>query len=282
MQNSSVPIPDEANVALYRVPDVPELPYTKALWVGEKIRTALLSLSGEMLGPNKIPTAFFGRDPDGKRLLGGHRHIYILSIPGLSSTQSGIPLISHIAVYSRLGYSILELSILDRLKAFWFDKIHTYRLNPEGLYSLEDVATHIGECACNPFGVSNKWASLTPYLLSRYLHIKRSEKHDGQSKRSAIRRELTNQLIAEAANHAIPEPSEISVLTDDHIHVREKRIRTYSFMRTKLKGPEDNPGDMPHNILMQYETEIRGPISLGYASHYGMGLFMPEYDKNIR
>ncbi|MFP4647433.1 MAG: hypothetical protein ACLFN4_07410 [Candidatus Acetothermia bacterium] len=50
--------------------------------------------------------------------------------------------------------------------------------------------------------------------------------------------------------------------------------RWLNFKRRRRSGPDPSIGN-PYGFRLIFAEQLCGPVSLGYASHYGMGLFRP-------
>jgi len=53
------------------------------------------------------------------------------------------------------------------------------------------------------------------------------------------------------------------------------RRRPIQFKRSRAKGNDDGGRRMAGAFRLKFPIDIHGPIVLGYASHFGMGLFLP-------
>jgi CRISPR-associated protein Csb2 len=50
------------------------------------------------------------------------------------------------------------------------------------------------------------------------------------------------------------------------------------FRRTRLDDARQPPSARGFGLRLTFSKAIRGPISLGYGSHFGLGAFVPEPD----
>ena len=54
-------------------------------------------------------------------------------------------------------------------------------------------------------------------------------------------------------------------------------LRPFDFFRHKRRGGGSNGGGA-YNFTIKFDQPVRGPIALGFACHYGLGLFVPVKD----
>ncbi len=127
------------------------------------------------------------------------------------------------------------------------------------------------------FRKSRCWRSLTPYILPRHVKFRGPRDENGMKRmvhgpEEQIRREISLRY---------PEwPKLLSV----DICARGERIlpmksglsngfRPFDFFRHKRGGGSNGGGAF--NLTLEFESPIAGPIALGFACHYGLGLFIP-------
>jgi CRISPR-associated protein Csb2 len=56
----------------------------------------------------------------------------------------------------------------------------------------------------------------------------------------------------------------------------------FKFLRTRIDGKPQPPQPNVYGVRLVFDQPQSGPISLGYGSHFGLGLFeaLPEHDEN--
>lgn len=97
------------------------------------------------------------------------------------------------------------------------------------------------------------WENLTPFVLPRFL--KRSDKNS-----------LLGQINAELISHRLPAAETATIdprLTQELRH----------YVRRRIHGGTPPNRDEGYGIRLEFAEPVVGPILLGYASHYGLGLF---------
>lgn len=135
--------------------------------------------------------------------------------------------------------------------------------------SLEEFAT------VSPlFGMSRHWRSLTPYVLTRHVKYRgpKGAKRIVDSPEEQIRREISLRF---------PKGSSLAdvKILEARDAIRPMRegfssgFRPFDFRKYRQGGPN---GGGAFNFKLEFEEEICGPLLLGFACHYGLGIFVPD------
>ncbi len=207
--------------------------------------------------------ALTGCDEEGRPLRGPHDHAHILP---LDLDDDGH--LDHILLWAAMG-------LLDREQAAVRAVRHTYtkggigplRLALAGSGGLSDLSTLPG-----PFGdglrtvlgshvTATVWKSTTPFVPPRYL-----------KKRG--RNTIEGQIAAELTVRNFPLPTTVRII-DPHKDELARRHR--HFVRSRRYGPTA-PVDCGFTLELRFAGPVRGPMCLGYGSHFGLGLFAPVSD----
>lgn len=102
-------------------------------------------------------------------------------------------------------------------------------------------------------GQARVWQSLTPLVLPRY-------------RKKSGRNSLEGQITEELVSRGFPSPERIEVLHDRSIAFRH-------FVRGRRDGSRP-PEDLGYAIRLTFPESVSGPLTFGYASHFGLGLFV--------
>lgn len=105
------------------------------------------------------------------------------------------------------------------------------------------------------------WESVTPFVPPRTL--------DRRSRRS-----VTGQVNAELVSRRLPEADSVEIDLELTRSLRH-------FVRRRLHGGGPPKVDAGYGLRLRFAEPIRGPILLGYASHYGLGLFRACVDEPL-
>ncbi len=128
------------------------------------------------------------------------------------------------------------------------------------------------------FRKSRRWRSLTPYVLPRHVKFRgikdeNGRKHMVDGPEEQIRREISLRCpdwpglrdvkIAHNRERILPMHSG-----------RSGGFRPFEFFRYRRGGGSSGGGAF--NFTLEFESAVCGPIALGFACHYGLGIFVPE------
>jgi CRISPR-associated protein Csb2 len=192
--------------------------------------------------------------------------------------------IDHISVFTPGRFSRDDVSALDRLRTLSFGKEGepadeseskkrpvTHRLLLTGLDNAKPA--HMGQ-----FKSSLVWESATPYIAFR--HFKKSG-----TKRD--RREFTPpEAMPEFMVHVfsedwdqrtdlkLPKPEKVEFVPDP-LAALGWRYRSLQFKRGRNRRGDDGYSRPFGAFRLTFAAPVSGPISLGYACHFGMGAFRP-------
>ena len=114
---------------------------------------------------------------------------------------------------------------------------------------------------CNPFSTATRWRSLTLYVPPRHMFATNGKPKRGESVEEQAARDLVQ------TGHRVP-------LTA--IEVRGSRwIKAH---RPSLGGDgPTNRDKRGYDVVLAFAKPVTGPLALGHSSHFGLGLFVPEF-----
>jgi CRISPR-associated protein Csb2 len=202
----------------------------------------------------------YGKDEFGKPAK-SHDHAFYLPT---DEDEDGR--IDHVTVYAPGRFSRNDLSAIDQLRSLSFGKEGEAEEGERG--KLRRPTTHrLMLINLSPnvdfgpplFGSSTTWLSATPYLGPSHIGIR------GKSRfmRKSITREW-RRMQARRSDLRNVELQQVSEVTNRH-------PRALEFRRARSKrGERYRPSGY---YRLTFSLPIQGPICLGYASHFGMGLF---------
>jgi CRISPR-associated protein Csb2 len=208
-----------------------------------------------MSGTGDPPPEFSGRDAAGPRRDDpAHAHAFFLP-----EDADGDGLIDHLIVYCRHGFSGEARRRLDRLTRLWLahgraDK-EGDRGRKEWRLALEDIASP------GAFGgvsallrPSRTRTSVTPYLMP--WHAKRS---------FGVVEQITRE-IERRGNF----PAVANVTIPDQIALSKRAAK---FRRVRSRHGLSQPDTLGCFATLTFAEPVVGPLALGFACHYGLGLF---------
>ena len=222
---------------------------------GEVARQAAMSQYGSQNG-GATSEALSGKDKSGKPLQ-GHPHAFYLP-----TDDDGDGRLDHLTVWAPGGLDEKEflavVSVRELNRGGGRDPL---QLAYQARGSEEDF---VGVSAL--FDKSKRWRSLTPYVLTRH------RKRDSDSPGEQIEREIALRWPDRRLRSArLKGPrTRIEPIQSGSSH----GFRPFDFF-TYRQGGGSNAGGA-FNFKLEFEEPVRGPIALGFACHYGLGLFVPS------
>lgn len=220
-----------------------------ALPFAEQVRRALIR--------NRVDTshseAITGKQANGTPL-DGHLHAHYFPT---DEDQDGR--IDHITIYAPRGFDDADLEALGSLRT-----IFRSGNRPEVKMVLTGLGGQELLSEVSIFAEARLWRSVTPFSLPRF-----SNRGGGKPPRP---RDLPEgQLMRELKNRELPEPVSIKRIEGHQIEGRPI-IRWLEFHSTRYNGTK---GNGLAGFEIEFAEPVRGPVALGFACHFGLGLFLP-------
>lgn len=231
---------------------------TRTLPQAEMVHRALIGILGK--GDAVDCPELTGKDRDGNALTNGHQHAHILPLD-----LNGDRHIDHILIYAGMGLSNRAQQAVRKLRRTWtkggVGDLQLAVVGQGNYHDLYDLPAPLDKgirYLLGPRNGSRSWVSLTPFVAPR--HLKREGKKD----------DLIDQVQAELRSRNLPRATvEVLPLTDD----RFRHFRHFVRRRTRRSPP---PADVGYALRLTFDRPQHGPLSLGYASHFGLGLMSAE------
>ncbi|SDH78827.1 type I-G CRISPR-associated protein Csb2 [Roseospirillum parvum] len=231
--------------------------------IAEVIRLAAMSRFGWRIDPDSgrkipnAPAALSGHDAD-RTALRTPEHAHAFWLPEDADNDGWI---DHVTLWLPGGINA-ELQVsLSRLRKLWLDQGREWPLALEGFGAPADFIP-----ASRLFGTARRFTGLTPFLAAG--HLKKGG-YPAEVRRLLVRRGM---LTAEQA--AAVEIAERPALTLDG----GKNLRPIHFHRFRSRHGERQPDTRGAFLDLTLPVPLSGPLALGYASHFGLGLFAPLTD----
>lgn len=223
--------------------------FHRALPQAELLHRALVSRMHGLQGE-----VFTGKDSNCQQL-SGHRHAHYIP---LNLDRSEPNRLDHILLWAPMGFNEQAQQAVLKTSYTWTKGGEKpLFVTVAGMGSLEDFQTLTGSCALGPSCI---WESRTPFVAPR--HIKRNGKNT-----------LINQIKAELTSRNLPDAT-IEIISRD----QATNKRMHRFVRVRRNSKKAPPQNHFIAVRLTFSTPIQGPICLGYASHFGLGLFAPLED----
>lgn len=255
--------------------------FTDAIKWMERLHRALLWKVGQQAGSSP---SLAGHDDFGE-VLAGHRHATL--VPLCLDKRAGR--LDHVLVHAPMGFDDAALHALRTLRVLKDKdkKDQEIYLTLVGMGQGEELADRLPR-----LGSSRVWTSETPFVPPRFL-----KERGGNN--------LEGQVRAECVSRGLPEPNSVEVQLEKawapagdvwpywraaplqvtlaeaaegtSAHGPEAMLSTKwrHFRRWRQDHRKRPPVDAAFGLRLSFSNPVAGPIALGYASHFGLGQFVP-------
>lgn len=251
--------PHMARFALYGKP-LPRL--EDALRVGEAMRVTAMGVAKRLSRASAIPPELSGHD-----LGEDNRHAHAFWLP--EPNQQGI--IDHVLVHAPGGFSPASVEALAAMRRVRFGDGDGLQVVLEGLGM---AAQFVGLSIAT--GDAIVWRSVTPFLHP--WHLKPRETRSPDALREALRAHLNREWLARGPFGVKPRPTIDVICELPHAPPEVaggRTIRPVDFVRTRCKRGLLQPDTLGRLLELRFAEAVTGPLALGFACHFGLGLFVP-------
>lgn len=214
----------------------------ESLPIAELIHRALVSKVGR--GRRVHCPELTGQVGFGQPLAGRHEHAHVMPVD-----LNGDDLIDHVLLYAPMGLGPLARDAVGSLNV-----LHAADGRPLWNLTQKDPTRLNRVLQCNGAGCqgSSEWISMTPFVPPRYL-------------KKTGRNSLVGQVLAELKSRNLPE-AQVTWLPELSRVCR-------GFWLRRRRGAAQPPQNVGFVLRLTFPRPVVGPLTLGYASHYGLGLF---------
>lgn len=194
---------------------------------------------------------FTGKSSEGNPLT-GHRHVHYLP---LNLDKNEPNRLDHVLLWAPMGFDRqAQQAVLSTKQTWTKGGGNPLFVTVAGLGALEDFRRVAGTHALGPSCV---WESRTPFVAPR--HVKRNGKNT-----------LVNQIHAELAQRDLPS-AVVDILAPNEATAKGM----HRFIRVRRDAKKAPPQNHFFAVRLTFAQPVSGPLSLGYAAHFGLGLFHP-------
>lgn len=224
----------------------------RCLSQGEFLHRSLVALSAR-ISDDACPE-LTGLD-EGGRPLTGHRHVHYLPID-----LDGDGRLDHCLLYAPMGLGDVAQRAIERLRRTWTkggaDELF---VSAVGQGSRAEIGAALLGQRGDPglVELSANWVSHTPFVAPRFI---KKRKHS-----------IDEQVRAELEERGFPAPVSVEVADRDELLASD----FLKFVRQRRDASKRPPVTQPWLLRLRFAEPVPGPISIGYACHYGLGVFRP-------
>lgn len=225
------------------------------------------------------PSLCFAGKRDGLPLK-GHLHASILPLSLACSRET----FDHILVFSPMGFDDGAQRALEGLRALYSADLPKLFVTLIARAPIMDLAGDLPA-----FRASTVLASSTPFVPARFLknggqntlleHVQSELTHRGlpralkieiEVEPARVHRESTVFRDATAVRVG-KQPDDVRILADDGVTLERPSLRFRHYRR--VRQDRRPPAALGLSLRLTFEEPVAGPVSLGYGSHFGLGLF---------
>lgn len=207
-------------------------------------------------------------------LLTGHRHATLIPL-ALGKRKDRL---DHILVHCPMGLDESARQALFRVRKTWAQDLPDLFVTLAGIGTLDAFAKTVPLVR-----TARSFHSATPFVPSRFLKAKGKDALLEQVQRelaycalpraNAVEIEIDGgKWVSTAAVVTGRRVGDLAVDVDGARHRPSARFR--HFVRERRERPP--PVAVGLSLRILFDEAVRGPISLGYGSHFGLGVFEPE------
>jgi CRISPR-associated protein Csb2 len=136
-------------------------------------------------------------------------------------------------------------------------------------FGSADLAAH----RSLPLGAAREWESLTPFIPTRHPKLRRNgqPKVDADGCLIGSPEHDLRRLLQEAGH-----PTPVSMEPLPGLRVGRQNLPWRAFRQERAFGGGRRAGRCGYGFRLRFDREVHGPLALGYAAHFGLGLFIPS------
>jgi CRISPR-associated protein Csb2 len=194
--------------------------------------------------------------------LRGHRHAHLVPL----SLACRPDRFDHVLVYAPMGFDDAAREALGAICKTYAKDMPALFVTLCGLGTRDDFKGQVPDVRAE-----RVWRSRTPFIPPRFL-------------KPRGRNSLRGQIEQELEERGLPGLRDVKIELDDGRFVSldafEAGMRpTARFRNVRLeRGDQSPPARVTYSLELHFEQAVQGPIALGYACHFGLGVFGPASD----
>ena len=227
---------------------------TRTLPQAELLHDAMVRLAS--VDGQVPPEELTGRDIN-RKPLEGHRHAHVLPI---DLDEDGH--VDHVILWAKMGFSRCAQEAVSDLRRTWTKGGKAaLRLALAGR-ALQKSISNWPNGMARILGSSTYWESETPFVAPRFL------KQSGKNT-------LEGQIRAELNSRGFSEPLQVvaSIVPPSGTTAAPRTSLFRHFIRARARGGQPPPQQSGWFVQIEFAQAVEGPLCLGYASHFGLGMF---------
>lgn len=239
----------DATVVRFRITGSVKPKITEVVAVGDAFKRVAMAKYRRQNPDVEMSGTLSGRNPDRSVKKDNHSHAFFLP-----TAEDNSRVLDHITVVSKEPFTDKEIQALGAVKKVWRDKMFCTVYMDKGKTDSWDAAI---------LGSARKWESITPYVPNRHPKFRGT----GSDRKKVDSPE--DQIVRELKNRGFPSIKNVSVRGSD---ARVSGFLPVEFRRWRKSGLAAFGAC---SATIEFNESVRGPLSLGHSSHFGLGMFAP-------
>lgn len=247
------------NVIRYAIAGNVRPKITESLFVGDSLKRVTMSIYGKQ-NQGESSEIFSGKRNDGEYLRGNHKHAFFLP-----TDEDGDKILDHITVYAKNQFDQKEMMALSCMRNIYGQNGFSLVFERRGNLNDFNKVPILQE--------SKKWRSATPFVPNRHIKArgKKGEKHIVDRPEDQIKLEISKRFDDKFRIEKIQLRGIDSVMKCGLKPIQFKRWR-----KNKLSGFG------AYDVSIEFNENVQGPLSFGHGAHFGLGMFVPDEEDEIR
>jgi len=252
-------------------------PITRTLPQAECLHSALVGTAVKMGISGTVPPELTGRDECRQPLGGPHEHAHVNPLD-----LDGDGHLDHILVWAKMGLGVDAQAAIRAVrkmrKRFSKGAMEPLRLAVSALGELENleqlhgsyganIRKNIRKIVCD----APRWVSLTPFVPPRYIKVRGRNTLEGQVRAELESRGFPDPVVVDVFWPSRHVPGKWSTEAGGAGRAEANWHRFRHFKVSRRKNPQP-PVPVGFAVGIEFADSVRGPIALGYGSHFGLGL----------
>lgn len=185
--------------------------------------------------------------------------------------------IDHVLVYCPMGFDADARRALSSVRKTYAKNLPELYVTLAGVGTIEAFATELPVLM-----PSTTFVSCTPFVPARFLkrngadsllgQVERELNQRGFPKPSAVKVKVASSRYIDAASVVIGKrATDLRLQDGDEFLAPSSEFRHYVRSRTSRPAPIS----IGLSLLLEFSLPVRGPLAIGYGSHFGIGMFKP-------
>lgn len=242
-------------VAVRYALDGPVLPRLQdTVYVAEIARRYVQGIYGKR-SQNASSTLFSGKQANGDQI-GTHQHAFYLPLD-----EDGDGRLDHLLLVAPQGLCLSELQTLSAWQHMSGPAGTSLNLGLMAVTALEN------NTILHP---ATRWRSITPFIATRH-YKQRGTKRDVFPREQLAEMNLREEL----SRRNLPTPISITAVNGLNLTNAGRTLPWREFRQQRVLGEGRRGSESGKGFEIEFAQPVAGPIALGYACHFGLGLFAP-------